>query len=235
MRLKLKAFVDKDYYEILGVSREADTGEIKKSYRKLALECHPDRNPGNKEAEEKFKELANAYEVLSNPDKRSAYDVGGEQALKNQFQFKPGEGDPYKDFSEAFRDVMPRFKDMKPKKYSNPKLDIRENITISIDDSIFGKSRHEVTVEGKKIAFRIPPGIKNGTLLKLKRQGKEDENGIGDLYITIQIPEHEIADSNKEAIEPEIMLSEAENENPKEDFIDAETDKNHKGRIIIKK
>ena len=121
------------------------------------------------------------------------------------------------------------------KELAKLKLDIRENITISIDDSIFGKSRHEVTVEGKKIAFRIPPGIKNGTLLKLKGKGKEDKNGIGDLYITIQIPEHEIADSNKEAVEPEIMPSEAESENPKEDFIDAEIDKNHKGKIIIKK
>jgi len=100
MRLKLKAFVDKDYYEILGVSREADTGEIKKSYRKLALECHPDRNPGNKEAEEKFKELANAYEVLSNPDKRSAYDAGGEQALRINFHLNPVKETPIKIFQK---------------------------------------------------------------------------------------------------------------------------------------
>ena len=231
MRLKLKAFVQKDYYEILGVSKEATTEEIKKAYRKRALETHPDRNPGNKEAEEKFKELAKAYEVLSNDDKRSAYDAGGEQALKNQFQFKPGEGDPYKDFSEAFRDVMPRFKDMKPKKYSNPKLDVRESIIISIDDSIFGKSRHEITVEGKKIAFRIPPGIKNGTTLRLKGKGKEDMNGLGDLYITIQIPDYEIASDEKEAVEPEIIPSENQTETEtntetsKEDFVDVEEEK----------
>lgn len=222
MRLKLKAFVEKDYYEVLGVSKEATTEEIKKAYRKLALETHPDRNPGNKEAEEKFKELAKAYEVLSNDDKRSAYDAGGEQALKNQFQFKPGEGDPYKDFSEAFRDVMPKFKNMKPKKYSNPKLDVRESIIISIDDSIFGKSRHEITVEGKKIAFRIPPGIKNGTTLKLKGKGKEDMNGLGDLYITINIPDYEIASDEKEAVKPEIVSNESENTTSEENFIDAD-------------
>ena len=232
MRLKLKAFVEKDYYEVLGVSKEATTEEIKKAYRKLALETHPDRNPGNKEAEEKFKELAKAYETLSNPDKRTVYDSGGAEALKNQFQFKPGtEGKAYEDWSEAFRDVMPRFKDMKPKKYSNPKLDIRESVTISIDDSIFGKSRHEITVEGKKVVFKIPPGIKNGTTLKLKGKGKEDQYGLGDLYITIQIPDYEVASDEKEAVEPEIIPSENQTETEtntetsREDFVDVEEEK----------
>ena len=235
MRLKLKAFVEKDYYEILGVSKEADSGEIKKAYRKKALEVHPDRNPGNKEAEEKFKELANAYEVLSNPDKRSAYDAGGEQAVKNRFQFQPRtERKPYEDLEDVFGDILPKFKNMKPKKYSNPELDISEIIKISIDDSIFGKSRHEIMVEGKKIAFKIPPGIKNGTMLKLKGKGKEDENGIGDLYITIQTPKYEFADDSKEALEPEVVPND-KTQSPEEDFIDAEEEKTHKGKLIIKK
>lgn len=67
----------RDYYEVLGVAKTATADEIKKAYRKKAIQYHPDRNPGDKEAEEKFKEAAEAYEVLSNPDKRSRYDQFG--------------------------------------------------------------------------------------------------------------------------------------------------------------
>ena len=75
----------KDYYSILGVSKEADEEELKKAYRKLALKHHPDRNPDNKEgAEKKFKELSEAYEVLSDRNKRAVYDQYGEEGLKGQ-------------------------------------------------------------------------------------------------------------------------------------------------------
>ena len=67
----------RDYYDILGVSRDASAAEIKKAYRKMAIKYHPDKNPDNKEAEEMFKEAAEAYEVLSNPEKRSRYDQFG--------------------------------------------------------------------------------------------------------------------------------------------------------------
>ena len=66
-----------DYYEILGVSRGASDDDVKKAYRKLAVQYHPDKNPGKKEAEEKFKEISEAYEVLSDPDKRANYDQFG--------------------------------------------------------------------------------------------------------------------------------------------------------------
>ncbi|MCH5284873.1 MAG: molecular chaperone DnaJ [Akkermansiaceae bacterium] len=74
--------MSKDYYEVLGVAKDADESTIKKAYRKLAMKYHPDRNPDNKEAEEKFKEIGEAYEVLSDADKRAAYDRMGHDAFK---------------------------------------------------------------------------------------------------------------------------------------------------------
>ena len=71
----------KDYYDILGVAKNADADAIKKAYRKVAMQYHPDRNPGNKESEEKFKEAAEAYEVLSNAEKRNAYNRFGHDGV----------------------------------------------------------------------------------------------------------------------------------------------------------
>lgn len=72
----------RDYYEVLGVAKNAEAAEIKKAYRKLALQYHPDRNPGDKEAEEKFKEAAEAYDVLSNEEKRRRYDQFGHAGME---------------------------------------------------------------------------------------------------------------------------------------------------------
>jgi len=74
--------IKRDYYEVLGVNRNADDNELKAHYRKLALKFHPDRNPGNKEAEEKFKEASEAYDVLRDPQKRNIYDQFGHQGLE---------------------------------------------------------------------------------------------------------------------------------------------------------
>src|SRR6202789_6067 len=75
------ATTKRDYYHVLGVERNATAEDIKKAYRKLAVKYHPDKNPGDKAAEEKFKELGEAYEILSNPDKRAAYDRYGHSAF----------------------------------------------------------------------------------------------------------------------------------------------------------
>src|SRR5437764_15051563 len=95
----------RDYYEILGVSRDADDGVIKTSYRKLALKYHPDRNPGSHEAEEKFKEAAEAYSVLSDGQKRAAYDRFGHQgvAAAGGGGFDPS---AFQDFSDIIGDFF---------------------------------------------------------------------------------------------------------------------------------
>ncbi|HEX5912720.1 MAG TPA: molecular chaperone DnaJ, partial [Rubrobacter sp.] len=93
----------RDYYEILGVSREASDAEIKKSYRRLARSHHPDANPGDHTAEERFKELTEAYEVLSNPEARRAYDTYGHQVPRGAGAAGyPGAGDPFGGFQDIF-------------------------------------------------------------------------------------------------------------------------------------
>lgn len=95
----------RDYYEVLGVSKDANQTEIKKSYRKVAMKYHPDRNPGDKEAEEKFKEAAEAYEVLSNPDKRAQYDRFGHAGMSGAGGFGGG-GMGMDDIFSNFGDIF---------------------------------------------------------------------------------------------------------------------------------
>ncbi|NOY37588.1 MAG: molecular chaperone DnaJ [Chlorobi bacterium] len=99
----------RDYYEILGVSKDASQDEIKKAYRKMALKYHPDKNPGNKQAEENFKEAAEAYEVLSNPEKRARYDQFGHAGLGNMGSGFSGAGMTIEDIFEHFGDIFGGF------------------------------------------------------------------------------------------------------------------------------
>lgn len=100
----------RDYYEVLGVDKNASADEIKKAYRKKAIQYHPDKNPGDKEAEEKFKEAAEAYDVLSNPDKRARYDQFGFAGMSGA----AGNGGPFGGFSGGMSmdDIFSMFGDI---------------------------------------------------------------------------------------------------------------------------
>ena len=167
----------KDYYEILGVPHNANEADIKKSYRQLALQHHPDRNPGNKEAEEKFKEASEAYEVLRDPEKRALYDRYGHEGLrKTGFSGFTGFEDIFTSFGDIFEDFFGFSTGQR--RASGPKkgADFRYDLTISFMDAALGKEM-ELEVErlescGACKGAGIKPGTKKETCPACRGSGQ---------------------------------------------------------------
>ncbi len=133
----------KDYYEILGVERTASDEELKKNYRKIAMQCHPDRNPGDKKAEERFKEAAEAYEVLTDKQKREIYDHYGHEGLSNTgFQGFSGFEDVFSHFGSIFEEAF-GFGGTRGRSRSRGRAgsDLRYDLRISFIDAAFGLTR----------------------------------------------------------------------------------------------
>jgi molecular chaperone DnaJ len=133
----------KDFYELLGVSRSATADELKKAYRKLAMKYHPDRNPGDKSAEEKFREISEAYDVLKDEQKRSAYDRFGHAAFDQGNGPRPGAGGFGFDFSGSFADIFDEmfgdFAGMRRSAEVNLRgSDIRYNFDMSLEEAFSG-------------------------------------------------------------------------------------------------
>ena len=140
----------RDYYEILGVSRSADAEEIKKSYRKLALQYHPDRNPGDKGAEERFKEAAEAYEVLHDSQKRQIYDQYGHEGLQGTgFTGFRGFEDIFSSFSDVFEEFFGFGGGFRSTNRPAQGADLRYDLKLEFAEAVFGKEteirvpRHE--------------------------------------------------------------------------------------------
>jgi molecular chaperone DnaJ len=147
-----------DYHEILNVSKNATDEEIKKAYRKLALQCHPDRNPENKEAEETFKKISEAYAVLSDPEKRSRYErFGAADDLGSVFDFGFGGN-----FDTVFNDLFNDFFGTQRQQRNRKGDDLRYNLTIEFEEAVFGGEKEiDIPKEERCSACngsRIEPG-----------------------------------------------------------------------------
>ena len=197
----------KDYYKVLGVERSASQDEIKKAYRKLAVKYHPDKNPDDKVAEEKFKEISEAYQVLGNADTRKKYDELGanwKQYENSGFSGFGGGGQGFNasgfsDFFDMFfggqggagfdiRDFMGGMgggrRSTRPAKGS----DLNATINMTLLEAYQGSQRM-IDLGGNTIKITITPGVRDGQVLRIKGKGNPGRNGgdNGDLLIKVSI------------------------------------------------
>lgn len=256
----------KDYYEVLGVKRDATDEQIRQAYRKLARKYHPDVNPGDKAAEEKFKELNEANEVLSDPEKRKRYDQLGAN-WKDGVEFTPPPGwgrtnVEYEDFSNIFGGGGGAFSDFFETLFGGGRSasgqaehqrrrstrgrpsrgqDAEAEMEISLEDAHKG-GRHRITLQTmracptcngtgtssgvvcstcrgsgqvlnpKTIDVNIPPGAREGSVIKVAKQGQPGFGGTeaGDLYIKLKVKPHPIFTVSGDDITAEVPLSPSE-------------------------
>ena len=208
----------KDYYKLLGVEREAKAEEISKAYKKLARKYHPDLNPGDKQAEEKFKEINEAYEVLKDPEKRKLYDqLGPNWQHGQQFQGEPGyenvhftfngksfDGSGFSDFFETLFGGAAagggRGANFGPDPFSGfssrPRRgrDVEAELPLSLEEASSG-GRRIVTLQmpqgPKTLEVNVPAGIREGAKLRLAGQGDPAPGGTpGDLFLRVRYLPH---------------------------------------------
>jgi curved DNA-binding protein len=207
----------KDYYKTLGVAKTATQDEIKKAFRKAAIKYHPDKNPGDKKAEEKFKEMSEANEALSDPEKRKKYDELGENWKYQQeygaqqggaqggggfgrsTQYSGGfGGESESDFSDFFENLFgggsgsggfsrSRQRSTQPRRGPDHQAEMQ----ITLEDAYSGGER-QIRLEGQALKLNLKPGIHDGQVIRLRGKGGEGVNGgeRGDLLISLHLTPH---------------------------------------------
>lgn len=204
-------WLEKDFYDILGVSKDVSDAELKKTYRSLARKFHPDANPGDQKAEARFKEISEAYTVLSDPSQRAEYDqIRAMRAGGARFTAGGGPGGFDDVFGGMFGGGMPRqgadFGDLFSGLfggqgggfggYREPTKgrDVVSRVTLDLRTALAGT---DITLEGpsgSKIKARIPAGVKDGQKVRLRGKGHPSPDGgkPGDAIITVGVPKHPV-------------------------------------------
>jgi DnaJ-class molecular chaperone len=210
-----------DPYTVLGVKRDASQEDIQKAYRRLAKKLHPDLNPGNKKAEEQFKQVATAYDLVGDPAKRVRFDRGeidasGQERPQQQYyrDFADRGGHTYSsdagfaDFDGA-EDILSEIfgrqgRSNAPRRGS----DVQYHLTLDFLDAINGGKQQLTLPDGSSLDVNIPPGIKNGQSLRLRDKGRPGLNGgpAGDALIEIEVRPHPIFKRKGDNIHVELPL-----------------------------
>ncbi|HOP36451.1 MAG TPA: DnaJ domain-containing protein, partial [Syntrophales bacterium] len=210
-----------DYYRILGVEKNAGPDEIKKAYRKLALRYHPDKNPGNREAEEKFKKINEAYAVLSDPEKRDQYNRFGSEAFSRRFSQQDifrnfdlnrvfsemglggfgrrfstrrgaGQADPFGDLFSDFMGGGPGHSRVPSKG-----ADLTHVLPVSLEEAYRGTEKTVLVSRGsqrEEIRVKIPAGVTPGQKLRVAGKGRPHQGGgrSGGLIIRVEMKPHDL-------------------------------------------
>ena len=197
-----KDLYEKDFYKILGVGKSASSDEIKKKYRSLARELHPDKTKGDSAMEEKFKAVSEAYDILSDGKKRAEYDQaremferGGMRAPQGGQNFQGG------DFSDIFgggnpQDIFANLFGGGGRRGPRKGQDLQTEATITFKEAAFGTTLElRLSADGgpsQTISARVPAGVNDGAKIRVKGKGSKGEAGPGDLFILLHVKPHAV-------------------------------------------
>jgi curved DNA-binding protein len=217
----------RDYYKILGVPRGMSAAEIKKAYRKLAMRYHPDRNPGDKQAEDHFKEINEAYQVLSDPEKRSRYDQLGEDYSKWQQNGTPGNydwgrwssgpgvqevdiGDLFGDgaFSDFFRSIFGGTAGGTTvrTRAGRGAASVQQPVRISLQEAFSGTTR-TLQTGNRRVDVSIPSGVRSGTKIRVPSAGPMRGDGSPtDVFLVLDVAEDPLFERQGEDLHTHVTL-----------------------------
>ena len=203
-----KDLYEKDFYKILGLDKKATPDEIKKKYRSLARDLHPDKNQGDSALEEKFKAVSEAYDILSDSKKRAEYDEARSHFERGGFRAPTG-GQNFQggDFSDIFgggssQDIFANLFGGGGRRGPRKGSDLQTEATITFKESIFGTTLElKLNTDGngpQNISARVPAGVNDGAKIRVKGKGAPGEAGPGDLFIELHVKPHATFSRNGE-------------------------------------
>jgi molecular chaperone DnaJ len=205
-----KDLYEKDFYAILGVDKKAGADEIKKKYRSLARELHPDKTKGDDALEEKFKAVSEAYDILSDPKKRAEYDEARALFERGGFRGPMGGQGQGGDFSDLFGGGSPNdifanlFGGGGVRRGPRKGQDLQTESTITFKEAVFGTTLElKLSTDGGKpqtITARVPAGVNDGAKIRVKGKGAPGEAGPGDLFILLHVKQHPVFSRKAENI-----------------------------------
>lgn len=197
-----KDLYEKDFYKILGIGKSASGDEIKKKYRSLARELHPDKTKGDAAMEEKFKAVSEAYDILSDGKKRAEYDQAREMFVRGGMRTPQG-GQNFQggDFSDVFgggnpQDIFANLFGGGGRRGPRKGQDLQTEATITFKEAAFGTTLElRLSADGgpsQTISARVPSGVNDGAKIRVKGKGSNGEAGPGDLFILLHVKPHAI-------------------------------------------